>query len=886
MTDPYRQSPDEVLGTLDSDADSGLSKQAVRRRRRKYGPNRLRRARSRPAWRILVDQLASIVIILLLVAAGAAAVFGRVIEAVAIGAAVLVNTIIGFTMELRATRAMEALQRMGKATTRVRRDGRTQEVAADELVPGDIVLLEAGDVVAADLRLLEANRLQCDEAALTGESVAVDKRIEALDDADLPLGERANMAYKGTAITKGSGSGIVVATGMETELGHISSLVEEAETSTTPLEKRLDALGRRLVWLTIGIAVVVAVAGLIAGKELLVMLETSIALAIAAVPEGLPVVATLALARGMQHMARRNAVVKRLSAVETLGAANLIFTDKTGTLTENHMTLARLALDRGMLCLERDDDTGFVADGERLTPSDSPDLRAALEVGALCNNASLHEDGAVGDPTEVSLLEAAAAVGIDRDDLLQDLPEDREVSFDPDVKMMATFHRDGDDWRVAVKGAPEAVLDVCDRLLTADGEEPFDDDARRQWEDNNARLAGDGLRVLALAEKRADSDQADPYQGLTLLGMAGLYDPPRSGIKETIAACHDAGIRVVMGTGDHAVTAQAIAAEIGLADRDGGAVEASRLQDLDALDENERRDLLDCSVFARISPKQKLDLIKLYQDARHVVGMTGDGVNDAPGLKKADIGIAMGQRGTEVAREAADMVLKDDAFGTLVVAVQYGRTIFDNIRRFIVYLLSGNLAEIMAVSAAALVAAPLPLLPLQILYINFVSDVMPALALGLSPSQERVMRRPPRDADEPILLRTHWIAITVYGALIAATVLVAFAIALLVLELDTPYAVTVGFLTFGFARLWHVLNMRDATSPLLINEVTTNRYVWGSILVGIVLMLVATYVPALAGVLSVQAPDASGWLLILGFSFVPLLIVQGAKLVTGRRKPD
>jgi Ca2+-transporting ATPase len=341
-----------------------------------------------------------------------------------------------------------------------------------------------------------------------------------------------------------------------------------------------------------------------------------------------------------------------------------------------------------------------------------------------------------------------------------------------------------------------------------------------------------------------------------------------------------------MGTGDHAVTAQAIAAEIGLADRDGQAVDASRIQDLDALDENERRDLLECSVFARISPKQKLDLIGLYQDARHVVGMTGDGVNDAPGLKKADIGIAMGQRGTEVAREAADMVLKDDAFGTLVAAVQYGRTIFDNIRRFIVYLLSGNLAEIMAVSAAALVAAPLPLLPLQILYINFVSDVMPALALGLSPSQEHVMRRPPRDADEPILLRSHWIAITVYGALIAATVLVAFAIALLVLELDTPYAVTVGFLTFGFARLWHVLNMRDATSPLLINEVTTNPYVWGSILVGIVLMLIATYVPVLAGVLSVQAPDASGWLLILGFSFVPLLIVQGAKLVTGRRQRD
>ncbi|WP_198402641.1 cation-translocating P-type ATPase [Marinobacter salinus] len=877
MAEPYQQSVEQVLEEQKSSKETGLSQAGVHHRRHHYGANRLRQAASLPTWRILINQLESVVVILLLSAAAAAALFGRTIEALAIGAALLVNTLIGFGMELRATRAMESLQRMGKTIVRVRRDGSVQQISADALVPGDIVLLEAGDMIAADLRLIESNRLQCDEAALTGESLAVDKTTDPLAEPAPPLAERKNMAFKGTAVTEGSGAGVVVSTGMDTELGHISDLVEQAEQSITPLEKRLDALGRRLIWFTLAIAVVVAGSGFLAGKDLILMVETTIAMTIAAVPEGLPVVATLALAQGMRRMARRNAVVKRLSAVEALGAANLIFTDKTGTLTENHMTVARLLLARGTLTIEQEGSNGFNIDHESITPAEAPELLAALEIGALCNNASLQKN-AVGDPTEIAFLELAVRADIDRDVLLGKYPEVREVSFDPDVRMMATFHKHGCEYRVAVKGAPEAVLDACRYELTTEGKIPLDDEHRQYWSTRSEELAAEGLRMLMLAQKTVDDEQANPYENLTLVGLAGLRDPPRAGIRETIAICQAAGIRVVMGTGDHAATARAIATEIGLADHGRDPVGTDQLRALDKLNEDERNQLLDHSVFSRISPEQKLDLIRSYQEAGWVVGMTGDGVNDAPGLKKADIGIAMGQRGTAVAQEAADMVLKDDSFHTIVVAIEHGRTIFQNIRRFIVYLLSGNLGEIMAISAAALVAAPLPLLPLQILYINFVTDVMPALALGLSRSEAGVLRQPPRDPGEPILTRRHWVAIGGYGALIATSVLCAFSIALVWLQMEPASAVTVSFLTFGFARLWHVFNMRSANSPVIVNEITSNAFVWISIIIGTALLLAAAYLPVIAEVLSVHTPSSEGWLLSLSFSFVPLIIVQLMKI--------
>ena len=873
-TTAHREPVEAVIANLDTTLETGLSTGEVHARRNRYGPNRLPESRGPGIGRILLNQIESLVVILLFSAAVAAAAFGSTIEAIAILAALLVNTVVGFAMEWRAVRAMEALERMGTAQVHVRRDGKTYRIGADQLVPGDIVVLEAGDMIMADMRLAESNRLQCNESALTGESVAVDKVTEPLAEDQLPIADRRNMAYAGTAVTQGSGTAVVVATGLATELGEIARLVSESGQAITPLEKRLDRLGQRLIWLTLVVAVLVAGAGMLAGTDLRLMVETAIAMAIAAVPEGLPVVATLALAQGMLRMASRNALVKRLSAVETLGSANVIFTDKTGTLTQNHMTLSRVTLDRGTVDLGNDT---FQLGETGIDPEQTPELRAFLETASLCNNASVESHGAVGDPTEIALLEAAAGAGFGRPTLLESWPETREVSFDPAVNMMATYHRVDDGFRVALKGAPESVIDACVRVLTADGERELDEEERQAWMQRSEALAADGLRTLMLAQKVADADTGEPYEGLTLLGVAGLHDPPRPGIRETIAACQEAGIRLVMVTGDHDATARAVAREIGIAGTDAPATDPAILDRLDDLTSAERTSLLAQGVFARISPRQKLELIQLYQEDGWVVGMIGDGVNDAPGLKKADIGIAMGKRGTEVAREAADMVLKDDAFATIVDAVRHGRTIFQNIRRFIVYLLSGNLGEILAISAAAMVAAPLPMLPLQILYINFVSDVMPALALGLNRSETGIMDRPPRDPTEPILMRRHWSAIGGYAVIIAAAALAAFAVALLVLELDTAMAVTISFLTFGFARLWHVFNMRSSRSPLVINEVTRNGFIWAAVGIGVLLLLVATYFAPLAGILGVTPPGGREWLLILGFSLLPLLVVQVLK---------
>lgn len=822
---------------------------------------------------ILLDQFKSLVVLLLLAASLAALLFDRVVEAVAIALALLVNGAIGFTLEYQAVRSMAALARLGEVRTRVRREGREQIVPAADLVPGDLVLLDAGDQVPADLRLVEAEGLACDESALTGESLPVTKDTGPVaPGAD--LAERTGMAYRGTAVTQGTAAGVVVGTGMHTEIGRLSTLVQQAEGELTPLERRLEGLGRRLVGLTLVIAVVVAGAGLAAGHPLATMLETAIALAVAAVPEGLPVVATVALARGMRRMAARNALIKRLAAVEALGAASAILTDKTGTLTENRMSVGVLALEDAEI--RHHPATGrFEGDGEALAPGGHPSVHRALEIATLCNNAEPGEPPR-GDPMEVALLEAAASAGITRAALAGHHPEVREEPFSSGTRMMATVHQAGDGLRVAVKGAPEAVIALCTAVAGQAGDRSIDEAGRARWIERNHDLAGRGLRVLALAEKRTRHAADDPYRDLTLVALAGLTDPPREGVREAVAACRAAGIRVVMITGDQPATAGRIARELGIADAGsppplrGAELAAARHPDAD-------RRHLETAVFARVSPEQKLDIVALHQKAGAVVAMTGDGINDAPALKKADVGIAMGLRGTDVAREAADMVLRDDAFTSIVEAVRLGRAIFDNIRRFIVYLLSGNLGEIMAVSAAAAAGAPLPLLPLQILYINFVNDVLPALALGMGHGEEGVMRRPPRARSEPLVTRSGWAAVFGYGFIIAVSALGALAWALLVLRLPVEAAVTVSFLTFGFARLWHVFNMRSASSGLLDNPIVRNRWAWIAIGVGTALLVAAVYLPLLGAVLGTVDPGGEGWLAVIVFSLIPVAVVQPMK---------
>ena len=839
---PWSLSAGEVLRAQGVDAARGLAEREVLERRGRHGPNRLRAARARSAAGILAHQFASLIVVLLAAAAAVAFAMRDWVDGVAILAVIAINAAIGFFTELRAVRSMEALHRLGQASARVRRAGAVREVPAAELVPGDIVVLEAGDVVTADLRLVRGSKLQANESALTGESAPVEKHERAAAH-DTPLAERTPMLYKGTALTRGAGEAVVVGTGLDTELGRITSLVAQTEAAATPLERRLDRLGRRLVWVTLVLAVAVAAAGLATGRELGLTIQTAIALAVATIPEGLPVVATIALARGMWRMARRNALINRLSAVETLGATGVICSDKTGTLTENRMAVQRFALAEGR------------------------SEKEALEIGVLCNNA----EAETGDPMEVALLAAAARAGIDRAALLEGRRRVREEAFDPESRMMATFHRVEAGVRIAIKGAPEAVIAAC----------ALDESGKKEWLRRNEALAAEGLRVLGLAAGEAADEGADPYDGPRLVGLVALRDPPREDVREAIAQCRAAGIRVVMVTGDQAVTARAIAGAVGLGE-DLEVLPGSALRPFAELSAEEKEQLLRASVFARVSPRQKLDLIDLHQRSGAVVAMTGDGVNDAPALKKADIGIAMGQRGTQVAREAAAMVLRDDAFASIVAAVEQGRVIFDNIRRFVLYLLSCNVSEVMVVGLASFVAAPLPILPLQILFLNLVTDVFPALALGVGRGDLHVMRRAPRPASESILERRHWSAVAAYGALITAATLGAFAVALLVMDLDERAAVTVSFLTLAIAQLWHVFNMRDRRSSVLENDVVRNPWIWGALALCAALLGAALYVPFIADALQVSPPGAAAWLVILGFSALPLVAGQ-AWLSKGRR---
>ncbi len=616
------------------------------------------------------------------------------------------------------------------------------------------------------------------------------------------------------------------------------------------------------------------------GREVFLAFEVAIALAVAAIPEGLPIVATIALARGMWLLARRNALITRLSAVETLGATSVILTDKTGTLTENRMAVTTVLLDDGELALSHVDDT-----------NQGPRLDGILTTAALCNNANLQRASAegqqaVGDPTEVALLEAASARDIWREELLETAPEIHEDPFDPDKKRMATVHRLDGEFQVAVKGAPEIVLAYCASVETADGAVTLDERASQDWLSRVEHLCGRGLRTLAIARKPADAADVDPYTGLTLQGVLGLEDPPRGGIEVALNTCRAAGVTVVMVTGDHAETARNVANSIGVTDASAGAQQFLGGTAVDRLFAEERFDeLLAGRVFSRVTPEQKLKLIDLYQQRDHVVAMTGDGVNDAPALKKADIGVAMGVRGTAVAKEAAEMVLQDDDFGTIVAAVRHGRAIFENIRKFVVYLLSCNTSEILVVSLATVAGAPLPLLPLQILFLNLVTDVFPALALGVGPGREGLMKMKPREASESILTRSQWLEIGLHGLVIAGATLLAMAAAITMLGFEREQAVTVAFGTLALAQLWHVFNMRGDIGRLFVNEITRNVWVWLSLVLCLGLILIAIYTPVLSDVMQLIDPGASGWLLVVAASLIPLIAAPVVRRVGASRDP-
>ncbi len=879
-----------MLRRLDTRA-SGLTGEEARRRLEEAGPNALPRPPSRSWTSILLDQLRSVVVLLLAAAGALAFGMGEVVEAGAVGAVLLINTALGFVTELRATRAMEALRGLEAPTSRVLRDGEVLEVEARELVPGDVVELEAGDAVPADARLLEAEELRTNEAALTGESVPADKDAAVVLPAAAPLPDRSNEVHQGTTVVAGRARGVITATGAHTHLGKIGSLVEGVEKEATPLEERLDDLGKRLVWITLGVAALVTAVGVLRGAPVVRMLEAGVALAVAAVPEGLPAVVTVTLAMGMWRMARRRALVRRLPAIEALGSATVICTDKTGTLTAGHMTVTEL---RAGGEAYRVTGSGYDPEGEILLedepagPQDRPALREALRIGALANRAGLERDGeqwkALGDPTEAALLTLARKGGLDPEELDSDWPETGEVPFSSQRLYMASVREPPDGEAVAlVKGAPERILELSGTEMDASGEtRELTGERRDELLEINEGMASRGLRVLALARGPA-VEAGGEVSGLTFVGLAGMLDPPAEGVKETLRTIGTAGIRTLVLTGDQRRTAAAVARELGLLGSEEEAVDASTLEGLSESEMAER--VARARVYSRIDPEEKYRVVETLRAGGEVVAMLGDGVNDAAALKRADIGVAMGGRGTDVAREAASLILEDDRFQTIAAAIEEGRVVFDNIRKFVFYLFSCNLAEVMVLLIAGLAGSPLPLLPLQILWLNLVTDTFPALSLAFEPGESDVMERSPRDPDAAILSSGFLRAMGFYALLITAVTLAAFYWGLATHGAGTGHAVTLSFLTLAFAQIFHLGNARSPDAVLSYERSTSNPWALGAVALAGSLQLVALYLPPLADVLRLVRPSLTEWGVVLGLAAVPAVVGQALQLWQGRRDP-
>jgi len=877
---PHAMEAAAVTKSFEVDPASGLSSAEVEQRRTRYGANALQTTHSRAAWRILLDQFKSLVVALLAVAAVVAWLTGDKVEAVAILVVLGLNALIGFVTEWQAGRALNALRLSSHTTARVRRDQREAMIDTAELVPGDVVILNAGDRVPADLRLLEAASLRAEESALTGESAPVEKAVTAVA-AEAVLAERYSMLYLGTMIAAGRALAVVTATGAQTEMGRIAHLVASVPDESTPLERRLGEMGRHLVLLVLVIAVMVMVAGWLRGETLWVMIEVGISLAVAAVPEGLPAVTTLILALGVLRMARERAIVRRLSAVETLGSTTVICSDKTGTLTENRMTVREYQLANG---------SAVKLEGQ--SPISDELLSRAVRASVLCNEASFapaaaEKERAAGDPTEIALLVAAHGLKVDVPRMRSEYPKLAERPFDADSKRMTTIHRTDDGTRIALlKGAPAVVLDACsDYAESVIKLKPLDAEARARFLATNDQMAHHALRVLALAEKRLGQDgsddaaEAESTSGYTLLGFVGMIDPPRPEVAAAIRQAHAAGIRTVMLTGDQLNTARAIARELSLSEGvEPLVLHARELADAsqDRLAEMART----VTVFARVSPEDKLRIVEALQMAGEVVAVTGDGVNDAPALKRADIGIAMGERGTEAAKEAADVVLADDNFATIVGAVAGGRTIYANIRKFVHFMFSTNLAEVVMIFIAIVIGWPLPLLPLQILWINLVTDVFPALALAVEPPAADVMQQRPRSSHEALLSRSLLILIGWQGLMLGALGLAAYSWALNSYG-SGPHARTIAMLVLVGGQLGHLFNCRSRTHSAM-EGLFSNGFVWGAAAIVVVLQLLAVWWPPLTRVLQTVSPNAMDWWIIGLTVLTPVVIVEITKLIARR----
>lgn len=891
LTPPWHASPaHEVLSAVDGDA-SGLSEAEAARRLAHYGPNVLSVTPAEAAWRILIRQARSVVVGLLVVATVLAWWTSDVVDAGAILAVLLLNVGIGFATELRARRAVEALLRLDTPSAVVVREGGARAVDAGELVTGDVIELEPGQAVPADARLLVATALQTVEASLTGESTAVAKSAEAELAADTSLPDRVTMVYKGTTVADGVARAVVVATGMRTEVGRIGTLVGAIREEPTLLERRLDSLGRRLAGVAVAVGILVALVALYRGDYLAAVLQTGIAVAIAAVPEGLPAVVTMTMAIATRRMARRHALMRRLPAVETLGSVTVICTDKTGTLTAGQQTVTTIWLPKAEVEVT-DDGTGgggaFIAGGEPLGSADQRRLREALSIGALANRAEIrraneHWEGR-GDPSEVALLLAARKGGLLRPALLQDWPEVSELPFSSARMMMATFHRDRSGDLVAfAKGAHDRVLALCAWVGSDARDVALDSEWQRVVDEQASKMASRGLRVFALAMGSVAEADEPALRDLRFVGLAGMTDPPAPGVVETIATLRGAGIRTVMLTGDHRATARAVAQSVGLVPDEHETLDG---RDVDRLSDDELTSRASgIGVVSRASPEGKLRIITALQRRGDIVAMLGDGINDAAALKKADIGVAMGRRGTDAAKEVAGVVLEDDRFQTIAAAVEEGRVVFDNIRKFVFYLFSCNLGEILALLGAGLTGLPLPMTPLQILWLNLVTDTFPALALALEPADPTVMHRPPREPKTPLLSRGMLRLTVLYALLIAALTIVALVWGLREWPGEPARAVTLSFTTLALAQIFHLGNARSTQHVVSRHRALTNRYALGAVVLTVALQVLAVVAPPVGRALGTAPLSARGWIIAVALGAIPALLGQGWKLLR-RRQPD
>lgn len=903
MSEFYQVEAEKVIDELETNLSKGLSNQEVAKRLEQYGANELVETGKKSPWRILWEQMTSIMVIILIIAALISLGLGEFLDAIVITAIILINAAIGFQQEYKAEEAMSALKKMAVPVVKVRREGHVNEISARDLVRGDIVLMEAGNLVPADCRLVESVNLRIEEAALTGESIPVEKEAKFVAQKDIPLGDRLNMTYMGTVVTYGRGTAVVVETGMNTELGNIATLIQTTGQELTPLQKRINQLSKGLAVAAVALVALVFLIGLLQGESFELMLLTGISMAVAAVPEGLPAVVTIALALGAQRMLKRRSLIRKLPAVETLGSVTVICSDKTGTLTENRMTVTVLDVaghkvefvedlrDRPTPHLVLEDEDPDLETKEMLHRY--PALTLLLAGGALANDAVLERRNGefeyVGDPTEGALVVAAARAGLEKEHLEETFPRQMEVPFDSTRKRMTTAHgfpgsstdisqkfRDIWNWSgyigefsnvIFSKGAVDSLVPICDRVWVDDHVEPLTENWNERIMVANNEQAEEGMRVLGVATRTLDQENSDDSQeeleqGLIFVGMVSMMDPARPEVKEAVQLCSEAGIRPVMITGDHPLTAGKIAAELGISNN--GRILTG--QDLEKLSPQEFKEIVcEVDVFARVSPEHKLNIVSALEDHGEIVAMTGDGVNDAPALNAADIGVSMGITGTDVAKEASDMILLDDNFATIVAAVEEGRRIYDNIRKFFTYTMTSNAGEIWVMLVAPLIGMPFALLPLQILWVNLVTDGLPGLALGIEPAEENVMRRPPYPPDENVFGRGMARQILWVGILMG---FVSLGVGYYFWAIGNPNWQTIVFTTLTLSQMGNALALRSGRESLFKIGLLSNKAMLNAVLLTLVLQLAVIYLPFLQSVFKTNPLNWQELLISLALSTI------------------